>query len=280
MIKLEENFKEMKEEVFAQMSSREGKNYKWFLRAVRAFKYLSFNPTRGKFFEGYYTLMRHIDDIVDGDALLPKGYNSAVEYVVQKIDFAENPTNPKDPADYLMIYCFELADQFGEDFSSETQDIMGSMLFDARRIGQRIIFPEETLKYHFHLLDIMGTVRGSLKVYGEDPDKYPVLEPLGISSRIYYNLRDYDEDIGVGFVNIPAEDCEKHKISSFDLENRLSRGVQEWFLEQANLGLSLIEQHRKNLAETEFGLLTRMTFPVVYERSARKYFEKVINNSC
>ncbi len=264
----------MKQEIFSYMLDTRGEKYKWFLRALRSFKYISMSPTRGDFLEAYYTLMRYIDDIVDGDAPLPEGFQSAVEFVEEKIDFAKHSANPKDSADYLMLYCFELADKFGQEFSSETQDILQSMLFDARRFGKRIIFSEKELLHHFYLLDIRGTVRAALKVFGEDSAKYSLLEPLGLACRIFYNLRDYEDDIKAGLINISAEDFQRFGIS--DLENRLSSGVQAWFRAQAIKGLELLQEHRKIVPAGDFRLLTRITFPVLYEHSARRYFKKVL----
>lgn len=276
MVDLNENFKKVKNDIFSHMLRTRGSKYKWFLRALRSFKYVSMNPTKGTFLESYYTLMRYVDDVADCDAKLPKGYKSPDEFVNEKIEFAKHPKNPKDSVDYLMLYCFELADKFKEEFSEETQDILSSMLFDAKRYGKMQVFPENELSYHFHLLDVRGTISATLKVFGEDSRKYPLLQPLGLASRIYYNLRDYDEDIKAGLVNIPAEDCQRFNISSIDLENRLSYGIQNWFIDQAKKGVNLLDEHKTN--EGQFGYLARITFPLVYEKPARKCFEKVLKN--
>ena len=279
MNQLDSKFKEMKEEIFSHMLNTRGDKYKWFLRALRTFKYSSMSSTRGTFLEAYYTLMRYVDDIVDGDAPLPDRFQSSVEFVEEKIDFAKHTTTPKDSADYLMLYCFELANKFGQEFSSETQDILSSMLFDAKRYGQKIVFPGKELSYHFHLLDIRGTVSATLKVFGEDSSKYLILEPLGLACRLFYNLRDYDEDIKAGLVNISSEDCQRFNIAKSDLENRLSNGVQGWFRDQSIQGLDLLQKHKQIVKEGNFGLLARVTFPIVYENSARKYFENVLSEN-
>ena len=276
MVNLSENFKKVKNEIFSHMLRTRGSKYKWFLRALRSFKYVSMNPTKGTFLESYYTLMRYVDDVVDGDAEIPNRHNSSEEFVNEKIEFAKNPKNPKDSVDYLMLYCFELANKFGEEFSVETQDILSSMLFDSKRFGKMEVFSENELSYHFHLLDIRGTTSATLKVFGEDSRKYPLLQPLGLASRIYYNIRDYDEDIKAGLVNISKEDCQRFNIPLNDLENRLSQGVQKWFTDQAEQGMNLLNQHKDN--ESQFGYLARITFPLVYEKPAKKCFEKVLNN--
>ncbi len=93
--------------------------YRAFLRYLRLFKYASFYWDRGEFLESYYTLMRYLDDIVDGDAPLPEGYKNAEEYLLEKIDFSEYPSKPKDEVDFLMTHCFQVADKFGENFQSD-----------------------------------------------------------------------------------------------------------------------------------------------------------------
>jgi len=63
------------------------------------------------------------------------------------------------------------------------------------------------------------------------------IKPIGYASRIFYNLRDYDEDITDvikdnntfgGLVNISKEDCLKFGITMGDLKNQHSPGVQKW----------------------------------------------------
>ena len=139
------------------------------------------------------------------------------------------------------------------------------------------LFPVPITSHHFHSLDIRGTISATLKVFAEDPTKYPILEPLGLACRIFYNLRDYDEDIGAGLVNISVEDCQKFNISKNDLENKLSESVQDWFKDQSNQGIQLLTKHNATVSKGNFGLLARMTFPIVYEKSARKYFEGILS---
>jgi hypothetical protein len=258
------------------MLATRGDKYRWFLRGLRAFKYVSLSHKRGKFLESYYTLMRYVDDIVDGDAPLPPGYASSEEFVRQKILFAKELANPSDAVDHLMLYCFEVGQGFGQDFSEETADILGSMLFDASRFGKGLIFPEATLEDYFFVLDVRGCIKATLKVFGEDASQYTLLKPLGFATRIYYNLRDYSEDMNAGLINVALEDCQRYGI--LDLEDRLSQPVQDWMRGQAEKGLGHIEQHRSNMALTDFGLLTRFALPLVYELPSQRYLEKLLDH--
>ncbi len=266
----------MRSRVYRHMLETRGWKYRVFLRYLRLFKYFSFSWNRGSFLESYYTLMRYIDDIVDGDVPLPDGYTHVADYVEDKIRFSRNPQNPVDEVDYLMLHCYEIAKRIGAEFSSETEDILGSLLFDAQRRGTLEVFPHEVLARHFHLLDIRGTIKATLKIFNEDPDKYHLLEPLGMACRYEYDLEDFSDDIAAGYVNISQEEMTVLGISHSEFNERLSPGILRWFKYRALRGMDLLTRHERIMEQKDFGLLARMTFPLVYVRPARKCFEKVL----
>jgi hypothetical protein len=275
----ERHMKKMRSRVFQHMLKTRGWKYRAFLRYLRLFKYVAFAPSRGKFLESYYTLMRYLDDVVDGDAPLPEGYRDASEYLLEKIRFSKNPDHPKDEVDYLMLFCFELAEKFGEEFHSETKDILDSLLFDAKRRGKLILFPKEELMHHFHVLDVKGTIRATLKVFKEDPDKFEILEPLGNASRYQFDLEDFEADIAAGYVNISKEECNHFGITPEDLHNIPSPKIKSLFRHRAEEGMELLEEHHRRLPQGKFSLLARVTFPLVYEFPARKVFRKVLSET-
>ncbi len=275
--KTDQEAKEMRSKVFRHMLETRGWKYRSFLRYLRLFKYAAFAPVRGEFLESYYTLMRYIDDVVDGDVPLPDGYTSESEYINDKIGFSTNPAKPKDEVDFLMMYCFELAEKFGVDFHEETKDILNSLLFDAKRRGKSMIFSKEELNYHFHLLDIRGTIRATLKVFNDDPDKYKILEPLGIACRHQFDIEDFEADIAAGYINISKEDCERFGIKKEDFTGKYSSGVKLWLKNHAKEGMNLIFEHHKIMPQGKFSLLERMTFKIVYEIPAMKVFLKMLS---
>lgn len=275
----ERRMKNMRSKVFKHMLKTRGWKYRVFLRYLRFFKYIAFAPIRGEFLESYYVLMRYIDDVVDGDAELPDGFKNEVEYIAEKIKFSQNPDKPKDEADWLMLHCFELGKRFGQDFQEETKDILNSLLFDAKRRGKMIIFSEEELIRHFHILDIRGTIKATLKVFKDNPEMYKVLEPLGTASRYQYDLEDFEADIAAGYVNISKEDCDYFEISQKDLNNVSSPKIKKWFRKRAEDGMALLEEHHRRLPEGGFSLLARATFPLVYEFPAKKVFRKIISET-
>ena len=278
---LERRIQDFRREIYENMvrTHVENKtNITWFVLALKSFKYFPGNEIRGEFLDSYYALMRYIDDVVDGDAQLPEGYQSREEFVQRRVSFSHYPQNPVESVDHLMAYCFGLAKRMGHDFSQETQDMASSMLFDARRMGKGTIFSERELFHHFYLLDIRGCIVASLKVFGEYPLKYKALEDLGIAVRIYYNLRDFDSDLKAGLVNIPAEDFKRLSMTVDSLDDRFSVSVQQWFKEQAAKGMASLAKHRLRMMTVDFRLLTRTTLYTVYERPARRYFQSVLGN--
>lgn len=271
--------KEMRTIVFQHMLSTRGWKYRTFLRYLRLFKYLAFAPVRGEFLESYYTLMRYLDDIVDGDLPLPENYKTAANYISAKIEFSRHLLNPEDEADHLLVYCFDLAKKFGENFQNETKDILESLLFDANRRSTFAVFSEEELNHHFHLLDIRGTIKATLKIFKDDPEKYHLLEPLGTACRFEYDIEDIDTDLAAGYVNISAEDCDRFNILPEDFKNSSSLKIQKWLCHHARQGLDLLELHFKNLAYGNFTMFERLAFRLVYEKPARYCFCECLKRS-
>lgn len=220
--------------------------------------------------------MRFLDDIVDGDAPLPEGYSSETEYILEKIKFSRHPTEPNDAVDYLMLHCFAVAEKFGADFREETEDILSSLLFDANRRGKMIIFPKEELMHHFHLLDIRGTIKATLKIFRDDPEKFLLLEPLGVACRYQYDIEDIGTDLAAGYVNISEEECARFAITNDDLKYSDAIKIQRWLRQRALDGMGLLEKHHQNLPKGDFSTLEKWTFRLVYEAPARKIFKKVI----
>ena len=278
MTNLEERVENIRRELYEHVLSTRKNKYYWFFKALKTFKHLSVNKVRGEFLETYYFLMRYIDDIVDGSHPrdLPIGLRS--HYVEGRIKFATDSKSPHDDADYLMLHCFNLAERLGLDFTQETLDILASLHFDASRVGRNRIFTKGELMQHFYSLDIRGTTRLALKIFQEDPRKQSLLENLARASRIYYNLRDYDEDISLGFINIPSEDIDSFQIPIEEIKDKQSPAIREWIQAESNTGLELLERYKIIMSTAQFRLLTRLTLMLVYYKPARRYFEKALKD--
>lgn len=271
--------RQCRQRIYAHMIKTRGKKYRLFLFSMRSMKYLACQPTRGELLESIYTFMRYLDDVVDGDVSLPKGYASAAEYMQEKIAFAQKPVEPKDAPEKLLLHCFDLAQQIGDDFSSETNDVMQSLQFDAirRNPSKPHSIARSELQHHFHLLDIRGTIGACLKLAQEKAVQYTDLQPLGDASRIHYTLQDFDDDIRVGFNNIPIEDAEALGISNEDLKDSSSKGVREWFHQEAQRGMGMLQDHHKQIPRMPLRFLTKAALWWIFERPAKSFFQQVLH---
>ncbi|MFM8374189.1 MAG: hypothetical protein ACKOCO_17575 [Bacteroidota bacterium] len=265
--------------IYQHMLRTRGAKYLWFLKYLKLFRLIAKTPERADFLESYYTLMRYLDDIVDEDAPLPQGYTDTESCLLDKIRFAGNPVDPSDESDAMMIHCFQLGNTFGESFTDETEDILGSLLFDARRMEKFRFFRSEELMAHYHQLDIRGTVKATIKLFRENPDDFLLLEPLGMASRFFYDIRDVYDDLSKGLVNISLEDAGAFGITASNINESGNPGIQRWCRAQALRGLQLLDLHRQQIRKGSFRLSTRLTFLFVYERPARGFFNKTLRRT-
>lgn len=239
---------------------------------------------RVEFLKIYYALMRYIDDIIDGDRPLPEGYGSIVAFTEDLLTFVRQPVNAEEErvnvVQRLLLYCLRLGARFDQDFHVETEYILSSMLFDAKRRtdASPTFHSEESLQRYFHDLDIRGTIRACLKVGDESTELEEDIVPLGRATRIQYNLRDLDEDVAAGLVNVSAEDAKRLGLTMDDLQQGTnSSGVRAWCTEQAALAWTQLEQHGKAAKPKRW--MTNAVLSWVYERPARNFIRQTLHDT-
>ncbi|PIR48341.1 hypothetical protein COU80_05215 [Candidatus Peregrinibacteria bacterium CG10_big_fil_rev_8_21_14_0_10_55_24] len=240
--------------------------------------------TRRAFLGLFYAIMREEDDIGDGDRPLPEGATSAAEFLKNDIVFVhtswheETQQEPKTHTQRLLAHCLALAEEFGEDFRGEAISIISSILFDAERRRQRMLYPQRELDENYDMLDVVGTVRGCLKVAKEPLSNEPHLRNLAQAVRIQYTLRDFVADIEANLVNISQEDAQRFGIVPADLDEGLAHpGIRAWYEEQLACGLNLLDRHRTNVHSLGLKTTTQITLWIGYEREAREFFLKELN---
>lgn len=270
---LVENYERLKSEAYAGLQKRESS--KNWIRMLEVTSLFLGNINRGRLLLAVNTCMRILDDIADGDRQPPPGV-SPIAYLEDKQAFVRNPEHPQDDLDYLFTYCYQLAHRAGLEIHHELDAFFDYFLFDARRRGTGEIFTRTELDQAYDACDITGTIRGSLMVFGDDPEKAVLLIPLGKSVRKYYSLRDYESDIAAGFVNIPKESVEAHWITRDDLPDRFSPPVRAWFHEEAASGLQLLDEHNRIMRREKFAWRGRLALPLAYVRPTRAYLEAVL----
>ena len=125
-------------------------------------------------------------------------------------------------------------------------------------------------------MDIRGTIKATLKIFKEDPDKYLLLKPLGMASRYQYDIEDIKTDLANGYINIPQEECDELGIQIEDLKYPNSPLIDRWLLKHAKEGIQFLEEHDQRVKYGNFSMVARATFPLVYAMPARSVFKKTI----
>lgn len=273
MTEYEQAIARVRSETMASLMQRQPK-YRWWKLILQYGGPIIVGPTKGKMVESDYLVQRRTDDIADGDWLPPKGYSPSL-YIAEKIDFLRNPRKPKDDIERVMLYCQELSEQVGLDLKEERILIMQSVLFDADRKGKDLVFPKAVLNEHFYRCDIEGTGKGVLKLFGEDPNKYKLVEPLGVAARIHDNLLDFRKDVDGGFINIPLEDVEYLEMTPEDIRDMNSPKVQDWLKQESQRATVLLAQDRELFPQGNFGFFGKLFVDLYFRRPAVTYFGKL-----
>ena len=259
--------------------TRRNRKYRFWLTAMRYSGVFLRSRDRGKMFEADYLWMREIDDIADGDLIVPEGYASPVEYVDKKLNFLLRQNEPTDDVERLMGLCSHLSEKTGLNLFQARREILESMLFDAKRLGTSKIYPEDELQKYFYKCDIAGTAAGTLALYGENPNMWPAVYDTGCAVRIYYNLRDFRHDIEAGLVNVSEEDCNRFGISLDDLHDANSPPIRAWFQTQAKIGLSLLETGARSLRNAGFGPIGVGFVHLYHEKPTKKFLQSIVTDA-
>lgn len=269
---------EVRGHIFRWMLETRPEKFKKFIRCIKLFRYAICSCVRGDLLESFYAALRFCDDIADGDHPLPDGYERGAQYVKDKLLFACNPQKPQDAIDQTLLHSFQMAEELRFSLQQEAAFMFESLLFDTRRRGNDHIYHEADLNEHFYRLDIVGTIQGTLKIFGEKREYMEELQPLGMATRKFYNMRDFQEDIADGMINISHEQMDELNILRKDLDDPDSPSVKMWFLTEAREGIKLILAHQKNLETMRTKLITNLALEKIFEQPALQFFHKTLQS--
>jgi hypothetical protein len=266
-----------------------------------------------------YVQQRLLDDIIDGDTPEKIKPKDRVAYAKQKIqNLGTGNFDPTDSIDAFSIKIFSdieaLDPQYVTKAKRRLKLIMESLVFDGERILEREetgswkFLPQSELEQHFFALDIEGTTALTLFLFGLADSEYNItlLRPLGLGTRVSYNVKDFSADIRAGICNIPKEDAERLRITDKSLRLVIGLGenisqypenIKIWLGEQITRGRKLLAGHEVSpilslemlnpgkkssfmQAPRNFAykaLIKKIIFPVAYVNEAQATFAKLEN---
>ncbi len=279
---------------YAYMLSTRPEKYEGWINNIERFKayarigswaaplglrYFKDAPARVDMIEAIYIALRLVDDIVDGDSPLPRGWDSVASYLNNLIAFVRRPSVPLNEVERLLAYAFGLGRALNMDLRRPVMDIIGSLRFDAMRRRQRKLYIPRQVEFdkHFYLLDIRGTIGGCLMVMRETRVTYRDLELLGKAVRMQYDIRDLVEDMQARLCNISVEDVWRFHIR--DVRDLASPRIHEWRLAKAEEGLGLLREFKIKKRRLPLHLFTRKVLDYAYERPAEEFLRGVLSSN-
>ncbi|MCD5380399.1 hypothetical protein LR004_00575 [Candidatus Gracilibacteria bacterium] len=139
--------------------------------------------------------------------------------------------------------------------------IVETVTFDFKRsIGEEKYLSKNELEENFYKLDIEGTIGGMAIILDFDyNDTIKKLEPLGIASRIAYNLQDLTDDIRKNLCTITKENITIFGITEDDIEyisgfdkiwdvDNIPKSIQNYINDQINNIQLQLNNHNKEFS--------------------------------
>lgn len=207
------------------------------LNAIQIFFTLFFSKKK-KMAMFLWTWFRKIDDIIDGEDVLPEGYTT-YSYLAQKKDLVNGNNSTVLPEDILLIYSFKIISKCKLNLHQEVKKLFEVMEDEYNRRGK--IISKKMLDCHMKKQDevILKIIFIVFDVKIED-DSIP--NYFGIFTKVD-SLLDIKEDLKIKLINISLEDCEKYGIDPKDLLTRRKlrniNGLNEWYKNEAEEALKV-----------------------------------------
>lgn len=289
------------EEVKAHMLATRPEKYKPWFRGIETFRSIATTAERVSFvlpglayfedgkrraegIDAVYRAAHAADDVADGDAAVPPGFVSAMDYIDHLTRVVAGYEEPREAIGRLYLYGLALLRETGADLQQEMLDILAVLRFDAERRSKGILVAcsREELELCVDKRDIDGTIGGCLKATREDRVTISDIAPLGVATQIRYTIRDLRSDVLKCMLNIPREDVAKfgtyipdHTSEAAVREWSDSLPVRRWCVEQAEQGQHLLRKYRARKSELNMHPYTRAVLGFMYEAKARSYLGRV-----
>lgn len=259
--------------------------YFWIRNALEFLKKIpgqdQSTKSRTLFLNYYYSLMRHWDDVADGDTPLPEGFTSRSEFIQNALDIVgnKNSSGLDGEARELADYCFRLGDSFGEDFRPQAEELLEHILYDAKRLGtNQLIEDKKDLDKHFDK-EIAGCAQATRKIFKEDAKADEGIYPLARAVQTYYTLRDFEEDLKNGLINISEEEMKENGLSLEDLKDKENPKLKKWFVREAEIALGKMKDYDEKIGEYNLKTITVRTLDYAFKMKAKKFLQKVIKEN-
>lgn len=223
-----------------------------------------------------YCFAQALDDILDGDRYINSESYDYVQDIIKQIE--TNSFNEQDPLSLLGKYVVEKLDEYNSEKDNPYYDLMQLLeilLFDRKRVMEKILLnKKELLEHHrktfYHSLNLTLILT---KAEYRAEDVKDLVDELSWCSP----MRDLEEDLKKGLVNIPKEVLEQSNLTEPEKyphsEIVKSSNVQDWIRQEYEFGLKSIQNFELQLhtLKKKKGYKVAYLFHFAIKKYAKKY---------
>jgi len=176
------------------------------------------NALPAKVFRASYFFCRHIDDVLDGDRHVSDDPKDYVHAILRAMHNESGGPEVVELYRFAVGHLIDMAKE-GEEPAQHFKRVMkDAMLFDYERAQTRRVLTREEL--HRYYDDTFAPVMDlALMIAGSSSRSVDIPESVTTQGHIY-SVRDLDQDLSQGIINIPAEELAK---SSIDVHRPFGR---------------------------------------------------------
>lgn len=177
-----------------------------------------------------YFLLRHVDDLLDGDLTLagvdPSTHIASIRSQIETDEFSSEPEIVK-----LAQYSLSVAERRAQPGDNPRKDILDSidtMMFDYQRRQSKLTLTAEQLVDYYHRT--FSPIHNLLLILIESPLRATDIEGFCLSQGRVYSVTHLEDDWKTGIINIPAEVLEMAGLTPYSSYEEVKRStiVKQW----------------------------------------------------
>jgi phytoene/squalene synthetase len=196
-----------------------------------------------------YGYFRWVDDVLDaesGTMFETAAFISRQQSLLEACYRGETPDDLC-AEEWMLVDLVRNDTEENSGLQAYLRNMMGVMIFDARRRGQLITQTE--LSEYSRMLATSVTEALYYFIGHGDPSPCPEVRYLAVTAaHITHMLRDTYEDIEAGYFNIPREVLQGHGMAPGDVENQAYR---EWVIKRVHLARRYFDMGRECMAQVK-----------------------------
>ncbi len=227
------------------------KSPKYWLLVFKLYASSIRKPLQAKIFRAAYLFCRHIDDVLDGDRKINHDPELYVQEILNAMNREENGPEIIELYRFAVKHLMNMAKNGEDPKALFFRVIKGGMQFDHQRSRQKRVLTRDELEKYYQ--DTFAPVMDlALMISGSDQRSSDLPESITTQGHIY-TIRDLEQDLRSGIINIPLEELEKSEIDRNQAFGRRAAErdphLSDWIRKEVTVQQGDLKQWEKRLKD-------------------------------